>query len=68
MPRASRLPTIVGQLFLAGDGFLGYRCMDCQFVVTGRTPEAVDSGMTEHHRYQHREDPDALAKAIGDVA
>lgn len=54
--RPSRLPPAVAQLFLAGNGFLGYRCGDgCPFVVTGRTPEAVDAGMIEHYRFVHGE-------------
>lgn len=65
--QASRLPRVVAALFLAGDGFLGYRCAECVFVATGRTPEAVDAGITEHQNYRHGEDPLALAAAIGDV-
>lgn len=65
--KPSRLPPVVGQLFLAGDGFLGYRCEDCPFIVTGRTPQAIDAGMTEHHAFVHCENPLALAEALGDV-
>lgn len=54
MSRGAPLPTIVGQLFLAGSGFLGYRC-DCGYAVTGRTLEAVDAGVMEHQRYRHED-------------
>lgn len=54
MSRGLPLPAIIGQLFLAGDGFLGYRC-DCSYLVTGRTLEAVDAGVMEHQRYRHSE-------------
>lgn len=49
------MPTIVGCGFLAGSGFIGYRC-DCGFVATGRTAHAVDFAMNDHNRYRHLED------------
>lgn len=59
--KARTLPSVIAQLFLAGDGFLGYRCDACAFVATGRTPEAVDAGMTEHYGFSHCEPLDLLA-------
>lgn len=52
-----RLPSIVSVPFLAGDGFLGLRC-PCGFVVTARTPAAMEAGIVDHHDAVHLQSDD----------
>jgi hypothetical protein len=57
--KAVPLPPLVGQMFLAGDGFVGLRC-DCGFVATARTPHALDFALREHQRFRHLRSDEAL--------
>lgn len=54
-----RLPDLIGLAFLAGDGFVGFRC-GCGFVATGRTAHAVDFAIQDHARAAHPDEPDLL--------
>lgn len=53
---ASRLPLPSVQMehFLAGTGFVGFRCV-CGYVATGRSSETVDSAMRDHVNHLHGE-------------
>lgn len=53
MKLAQQLPSVIGETFLAGDGFVGYRCPRCAYVATGRSMEAVQAAYWEHEAIVH---------------
>lgn len=67
MKASQRLPVIVNQVFLAGDGFVGYRCPNCLYVATGRSMEAVEAAYWVHEALVHLQaDPDVSDTGITD--